>query len=116
MSDFLEDFGNLTLGRIWSASYNHAGVIRDFPNWYTSGDTSGRVGNALSYAMSTGAFSMQIDAIMDSETNTGDAVDQLEFGMTVSLGDIGKVAFAHVNKQDTLLDEAMVVTPAVEAR
>ena len=109
-------FGNLTLGRIWSASYNHAGVIRDFPNWYTSGDTSGRVGNALSYAMSTGAFSMQIDAIMDSETNTGDAVDQLEFGMTVSLGDIGKVAFAHVNKQDTLLDEAMVVTPAVEAR
>ena len=108
-------FGNLTLGRIWSASYNHAGVLRDFPNWYTSGDTSGRVGSALSYAMSTDAFSMQIDAIMDSGTNTGDAVDQLEFGMTVSLGDIGKIAFAHVNKQDTLHKEAMVVTPAREA-
>ncbi len=93
-------FGALTLGQIWSASYNHAGVIRDFPNWYTSPDTSARVGNALSYALSNDVFSMQIDAIMDGKKDSGKAVDQLEFGLTVNVGEIGKVAFSHVNVQD----------------
>ncbi len=103
-------FGTLTLGQIWSASYNHAGVIRDFPNWYTSPDTSGRVGNALSYSVSNDAFSMQIDAIMDGKKNTGGAVDQLEFGMTVNVGEVGKVALAHT----TVKDETVMVMPTIE--
>ncbi len=95
-------FGKVTLGQIWSASYNHAGVIRDFPNWYTSPDTSLRVGNALSYAFSADAFSVQVDAIMDGGKDTGKAIDQLEFGMTVNLGDIGKIALAHTKIEDEL--------------
>ncbi len=95
-------FGKVTLGQIWSASYNHAGVIRDFPNWYTSGDTTGRIGNALSYAFSADAFSVQVDAIMDGGKDTGKAIDQLEFGMTVNLGDIGKIALAHTKIEDEL--------------
>ncbi len=95
-------FGSLTMGQIWSASYNHAGVIRDFPSWHTSPDTSARVGNALSYALAAGAMSLQLDAIMDGGRDTGGAVDQLEFGMSVDLGDLGSVAFAHVNSKDTL--------------
>ena len=102
-------FGTLTLGQIWSASYNHAGVIRDFPNWYTASDTSARVGNALSYSLSNDAFSMQIDAIMDGGTNTGSAVDQLEFGMTVNVGEIGKVALAHTN----IKDQTVMVMPTI---
>ena len=103
-------FGTLTLGQIWSASYNHAGVIRDFPNWYTASDTTGRIGNALSYSVSNDAFSMQIDAIMDGKKNTGGAVDQLEFGMTVNVGEVGKVALAHT----TVKDETVMVMPTIE--
>lgn len=100
-------FGNLTLGQIWSASYNHAGVIRDFPYWNTSPDTSVRVGNALSYSLSTGAVSLQMDAIMDGSRDTGKAIDQFELGLTVGLGDIGKIAFSHVNSKDTMTMKTM---------
>ncbi len=100
-------FGKVTLGQIWSASYNHAGVIRDFPNWYTSGDTTGRIGNALSYAFSADAFSVQVDAIMDGGKDTGKAIDQLEFGMTVNLGDIGKIALAHTKMEDSMMSMGM---------
>ncbi len=93
-------FGALTLGQVWSASYNHAGVIRDIGNWYSSGDTSGRVGSALSYAFSGDAFSVQFDAIMAGGKDTGKAIDQWELGATVNIGDIGKVAFAHVRKEN----------------
>ncbi len=96
-------FGKVTLGQIWSASYNHAGVIRDFPTWYTSPDTSVRIGNALSYAFSADAFSVQVDAIMDGGKDTGKAIDQLEFGMTVNLGDIGKIALAHTKMEDAMM-------------
>ncbi len=93
-------FGSLTLGQIWSASYNHAGVIRDIGNWYSSGDTSGRIGNTLSYAYSNDAFSVQFDAIMDGKKDSGKAIDHWELGATVNIGDVGKVAFAHVKKED----------------
>ena len=95
-------FGTLTLGRIWSASYNHAGVIRDFPNWHTASDTSIRVGSALSYSLSTEAVSFQIDAIMDGEVDTGSAIDQLEFGMTLGLGDVGKVALGYTTVKEVM--------------
>ncbi len=95
-------FGALTLGRIDSASYNSAGAIRDIGNWYSAADTSGKVGNALSYAFTGDAFSVQVDAIMDGSKDTGKAIDQLEFGMTVNLGDIGKIALAHTKIEDEL--------------
>ncbi len=101
-------FGSLTLGQIWSASYNHAGVIRDIGNYYSSGDTSGRIGNTLSYAYSNDAFSVQFDAIMDGKKDSGNAIDQWELGATVNIGDIGKVAFAHVKKEDVKTGNKMV--------
>ncbi len=108
-------FGKVTLGQIWSASYNHAGVIRDFPNWYTSGDTTGRIGNALSYAFSADAFSVQVDAIMDGGKDTGKAIDQLEFGMTVNLGDIGKIALAHTKVEDVMNDTMTYMVKVTES-
>ncbi len=96
-------FGAVTLGQIWSASYNHAGVLRDFPYFNTSPDTSVRIGNALSYAFSADAFSVQVDAIMDGGKDTGKAIDQLEFGMTVNLGDFGKIALAHTKVEDAMM-------------
>ncbi len=102
-------FGALTLGQIWSASYNHTGVIRDISNWHSAHESSGRVGNALSYAYTGDAFSVQFDAIMAGGKDTGKAVDQWELGATVNIGDIGKVAFAHVKKEDQMMD---MMTPA----
>ncbi len=102
-------FGSLTLGQIWSASYNHTGVIRDISNWHSAHESSGRVGSALSYAYTGDAFSVQFDAIMAGGKDTGKAVDQWELGATVNIGDIGKVAFAHVKKEDQMMD---MMTPA----
>ncbi len=93
-------FGALTLGQVWSASYNHTGVIRDISNWHSAHESSGRVSSALSYAYTGDAFSVQFDAIMAGGKDTGKAVDQWELGATVNIGDIGKVAFAHVKKED----------------
>ena len=57
-------FGTLTMGRVWGAEYNSTGAITD--NSYFYGDSHGsyRVGPALSYAVSTGSVSMQLDAIL----------------------------------------------------
>ncbi len=101
-------FGTLTAGQIWSASYNHAGVIRDIANWHSASDTSVRVGNALSYSFVGDAFSVQFDAIMDGKKDSGKAIDQWELGATVNIGDIGKVAFAHVKKEDAKTGNKMV--------
>ncbi len=101
-------FGKLTLGQIWSASYNHAGVIRDIGNYYSDSDTSFRIGNALSYAYSNDVFSVQFDTIMEGGKDSGNAIDQWELGATVNIGDIGKVAFAHVKKEDVKTGNKMV--------
>ena len=93
-------FGTLSLGQIWSASYNHAGVIRDIGNWLSSSDTSARVGNAVSYAFSSDAASFQVDAIMDGGKDTDSAIDQVEFGVTVNMGDIGKIALSYTDVND----------------
>ena len=50
--------------------------------------------------MSAGAVSLQLDAILDGAKDSGDAVDKLEFGMTVDLGDIGKVGLAYIDTKD----------------
>ena len=53
---------------------------------------------------------MQIDAIMDNGMDTGGAVDQLEFGMTVNLGEAGRVALAHTNVKDQTQTVTMMPT------
>ena len=103
-------FGSLTLGQVWSASYNATGAITDNSFLWGDSATSYRVGNALSYAVSAGSIGMQVDALMDSGTDTGGALDGLEFGLTVDLGDIGKVAFSHVSREDANI---MTAVPAV---
>ena len=103
-------FGSLTLGQVWSASYNATGAITDNSLLWGDSATSYRVGNALSYAVSAGSIGMQVDALMDSGTDTGGALDGLEFGLTVDLGDIGRVAFSHVSREDANI---MTAVPAM---
>ena len=95
-------FGTVTMGRVWSASFNHVGAITDGSWFYGNSHTSYHVNNALSYAASVGPVSMQIDALMDRNQDTDSAVDSVEFGLSVDLGDIGKVGLAHVNQKDKM--------------
>ena len=107
-------FGSLSVGQLWSASFNHVGSIND-KSWYNGvAGSSFRLGNAVSYAYSSEAFSMQLDAVMDSARDTGDAVDQMEFGMTIGLGEIGKVALSYVDSKDTKM-KTVAHKDAVEA-
>ena len=107
-------FGTVSLGQIWSASFNHVGGITDGSWAYGNSHTSYRVPSAVSYSISAGMASLQIDAIMDGSKDTGDAVDQLEFGMTFDLGDIGKVGLAYVDTKSHMMpvaDKFMAGTP-----
>ena len=98
-------FGTLTLGQVWGAAYNNSGGLRDINNFYGGSDVTGggRVGNAVSYAFSSGAAGFQVDAIMDSEKDTGDTVDQLGFGVTINLGEFGKLGLGYENVEDAMM-------------
>jgi predicted porin len=118
-------FGSLTIGQIWSASYNSFGAITDNSGFIGDSETSYRSGNAVSYAVSVENISIQVDAIMNKgwgAENTAavpattyggtdavaaipedDNVDQMELGVSMGLGENGKIALAH-KSHDTKVD------------
>ena len=95
-------FGSLSIGQIWSASYNSAGAITDNSTFYGSSGTSVRHGNVVSYAHSAGSVSFQVDLTMDGGWDSGGHIDKGEFGLTVGIGDLGKLAVAYTNQKDKL--------------
>ena len=96
-------FGSISLGQIWSAAYNHVGAITDTSFYFGDSTGSYRHGNALSYAYSTGPVSFQVDLISDGSMNTGQGIDKTEFGVTVDMGEFGKVALAHTTVRDQMV-------------
>ena len=94
-------FGTIAVGKVWSASHNHVGSVTDPSVTYGDSGTSGRTGSALSYSLTSGSVSGQVDLVM-GDTNTGKDIDQMEFGLTVTVGDMATVGFAHVKVEDTL--------------
>ncbi len=95
-------FGTVTMGRIWSASYNHLGALTDTgihnaPNTSTSSRTS----NALSYSASTGPVSFQIDANMNVKEGSKRSVDMAQLGMSFDTG-AAKIGLAFVNSKTNL--------------
>ena len=97
-------FGTITAGQIWSASYNSVGAITDNSFAYGDSETTYRHGSVVSYANSFGPASVQLDLVMDGGRDSGSKdIDQVEFGLSVKLGDIGKIAIAHVKKEDEML-------------
>ena len=100
-------FGSITLGKQNNAAYNHAGAIRDISNWHSYGDTDGsKTANSLSYSYAAESFSMQVAAVMDGgeKADTDGAIDRVEFGLTVGLGDLGKVAIGYEKQEDSMMD------------
>ena len=67
-------FGSITMGRIWSATYNHVGALTDYGVWSgNAGLTTGRISNAVSYAATTGPVSFQVDLVMEPNKTTAAA-------------------------------------------
>ena len=105
-------FGTLSVGQIWSASDNHAGGILDNTQYYGDDKLTGRVGSALSYAFASGPMSMQADAIfsegapaagmVDMENDPGEDIQEFQFGLTVQIGEIGKIALSYIDDKYTL--------------
>ena len=107
-------FGSLMLGKFHNAAYL-AGGIRDIGNWYSSGDVNTKAGNTVSYGYSAETFKLQADVIMDGR-DTGGAVDESQFGLSVNLGDIGTVALGYEKAENAITDKDMagdsiMVTP-----
>ena len=105
-------FGTLSVGQIWSASDNHAGGILDNTQYYGDDKMTGRVGSALSYAFASGPMSMQADAIfsegapaagmVDVNNDPGEDIQEFQFGLTVQIGEIGKIALSYIDDKYTL--------------
>ncbi len=124
-------FGNITAGKIDSASLNSFGSIVDNSFAFGASETSGKIGNVISYANTFGPASVQLDLMIDGARDTGKDIDQVDFGLTVELGDIGKIAIAHIKKEDsvagtadsytvnalqhTLTDKSIIYSPKVWA-
>ena len=124
-------FGNITAGKIDSASSNSFGSIVDNSFAFGASETSGKIGNVISYANTFGPASVQLDLMIDGAKDTGKDIDQVDFGLTVELGDIGKIAIAHIKKEDsvagtadsytvnalqhTLTDKSIIYSPKVWA-
>ena len=89
-------FGTLTMGRVWGAEYNSTGAITD--NSYFLGNSYGsyRLGPAVSYAISTGPVSLQLDAIMSDNPKS---IDRMVFGASAGFG-AGKVAVSYDSNSD----------------
>ena len=64
-------FGTLTIGQVWSASFNSVGAFFDNSTFLGDSETSYRVGHAVSYAVSVENISIQADAIMKKGSGTG---------------------------------------------
>ncbi len=94
-----------------------AGAINHKRNqayWESHGDEllGGRY-EALSYAISAGSVSAQLDLIMDGATDTGKSIDGSAFGMTAALGDIGKLSVGYEKKEDATTTMAVMgATPS----
>ena len=102
-------FGTLSMGRVGSAGGNSTGGMLDNSFHYGNSYTGFRTGNAVSYSHSVGGVSVQLDAIMkpmDAKTGaTADgAIDETQLGLSMNLGDFGKLAVSHVNVEDTMMD------------
>ena len=103
-------FGTLSMGRVGSAGGNSTGGMLDNSFHYGNSYTGFRTGNAISYSNSVGGVSIQLDAIMNPDKDSDGAIDETQLGLSMNLGDFGKLAVSHVNVEDTMKDGMVDLT------
>ena len=100
-------FGSITLGRVFSASYNHVGVLTDYGVASTNAASTVRTSNTVSYSASTGPVSFQVDAKMKSDNAR--SVDAAELGLSFDTGaaTVG-LAFRDENTKDNKTKQSAI--------
>ena len=112
-------FGTVTLGQIYSASYNHVGALTDNGVW--SGNRNSltlRTPSNLSYSASTGPISFQLDAGMDDgkdNVGTGRSLDRAELGLSFDTGaaNVGMAFTSNKNAEQKVRTSAFGVSVPV---
>lgn len=91
-------FGTVTMGRVWSAAFNHVGTIMDVSNNVGGDSYNGayRTSNTLSYSGGSGPLSLQVDLILDGANANSSGADGWGIGGTYSAGALS-IAAAHTN-------------------
>jgi len=94
-------FGTVTMGRVWSALFNHVGTMMDVSqniggDAYFGGGGTYRTSNALSYSGGSGPISLQIDLELDGANAASDGADSWAIGGTYAAGGL-KIAVGHRN-------------------
>ena len=91
-------FGTVTLGQIYSASYNHVGAMTDNGVWVGNNNSpTVRTPSNLSYSASTGPISFQLDAGMGA--GTGRSLDRAELGLSFDTG-AATIGMAFTTEED----------------
>jgi predicted porin len=91
-------FGTVTLGRVWSAFFNHVGTIMD-PSQNIGGDGYAgpyRTSNTVSYSGGSGPIAMQVDLNLDGDNANSSGVDAWQAAGTWSTGGLS-IALAYEN-------------------
>ncbi len=109
-------FGRVTLGKIWSASFTSVGTITENSWFWGNSQTTHRHGSAISYAFANALMRLQIDAVYaDLHPNPAlfnvyvrddpkEDLERTEFGLSVNIGRLGRVAIAHLDDRYSLID------------
>lgn len=89
-------FGTITLGRVWSAFFNHVGTIMDVSQNVGGDGYNGpyRTSNTLSYATGSGPIALQLDLNLDGDNPNSSGVDEWQAGGTYTAGPLS-IALAH---------------------
>ncbi len=87
---FKGGFGQVIMGRVWSAAFNHVGTIMD-PSQNIGGDAYNgpyRTSNTISYSGNAGPVALQFDVVVDDANENSDGADAFGIGGTFSTGAI----------------------------
>ncbi len=99
----------ISLGRQWSAMFNHVGTFMDISQALGTSGTTYRLSNDLQYSVTAGAVNIQADIILDGDDKRSDGVDMFQVAGTGNFGpfSIG-VGIEHTAEND---DASQKLTP-----
>jgi predicted porin len=95
-------FGTVTIGRVWSAFFNHIGTIMDVSQNVGGDGYNGpyRTSDTLSYANSFGPLALQVDAIMEGDNEASSTLDEVAIAGTLGAGPLSIAAGYRDKKGD----------------
>ncbi len=76
----------ISIGRQWSAMFNHVGTFMDITQAYGTSGTTYRVSNDLQYSVVAGPVNIQADIILDGDDKSSDGIDRFQVAGSGNFG------------------------------